>query len=120
MADIRMFRAIRPIPEMAEKIAALPYDVYNRKEAAEVVRKNPDSFLAIDRAETSFDDSVDIYDERVYRKAKELLEKKEADGDFITEEAPMYYIYALTMDGRTQHGFVACASIDDNQKGIVK
>lgn len=120
MADIRMFRAIRPVPEMAEKIAALPYDVYNRKEAAEEVRKNPDSFLAIDRAETSFDDSVDTYDERVYQKAAELLEKKIADGDLIMESEPMYYIYALTMDGRTQHGFVACASIDDYEKGVIK
>lgn len=59
MADIRRFRAVRPIPEKAAKIAALPYDVYNRKEAAEIVKRNPDSFLAIDRAETSFDESVD-------------------------------------------------------------
>ncbi len=56
MADIRMFRAIRPVPEKAARIAALPYDVYNRKEAAEIVKKNQDSFLAIDRAETSFDE----------------------------------------------------------------
>lgn len=120
MADIRMFRAFRPVPEMAEKIAALPYDVYNRKEAAEIVRKNPDSFLAIDRAETAFDESVDTYDERVYKKAKELLERKTAAGSFVTEDEPMYYIYALTMDGRTQHGFVACASIDDYEKQIIK
>ena len=74
MADIRMFRAVRPVPEKVEKIAALPYDVYNRKEAIEVVKKSPDSFLAIDRAETSFDESVDTYDERVYIRAKELLD----------------------------------------------
>ncbi len=120
MADIRTFRAVRPAPGMAEKIAALPYDVYNRKEASEIVKKNPDSFLAIDRAETSFDDSVDTYDERVYQRAKELLEEKIHKGDFIMEEAPMYYIYALTMDGRVQHGFVACASIDDYENRLIK
>ncbi len=120
MADIRMFRAVRPVPEKVEKIAALPYDVYNRREAAEIVKKNPDSFLAIDRAETSFDESVDTYDERVYIKAKELLDGRIAAGDYVTEDKPMYYIYALTMEGRTQHGFVACASIDDYEKQVIK
>lgn len=120
MADIRMFRALRPVPEKVAAIAALPYDVYNRKEAKEIVEKNPDSFLAIDRAETSFDDSVDTYDERVYIKAKELLKERISAGDFVEEERPMYYIYALTMEGRTQHGFVACASIDDYEKQAIK
>ncbi len=120
MADIRMFRAVRPVPGKAEKIAALPYDVYNRKEAEAIVKRNPDSFLAIDRAETSFDDDVDTYDDRVYEKAKELLEERIAAGDFVTEEVPMYYIYALTMEGRTQHGFVACASIDDYEEQVIK
>lgn len=115
-----MFRAIRPVAEKVEKIAALPYDVYNRKEAAEIVKKNPDSFLAIDRAETSFDENVDTYDERVYIRAKQLLEERIAAGDFMTEERPMYYIYALTMEGRTQHGFVACASIDDYENQVIK
>lgn len=115
-----MFRAVRPVPDKVEKIAALPYDVYSRKEAEEIVKKNPDSFLAIDRAETSFDDSVDTYDERVYIRAKQLLEERIAAGDFVTEECPMYYIYALTMEGRTQHGFVACASIDDYENQVIK
>lgn len=115
-----MFRAIRPVAEKVEKIAALPYDVYNRKEAAEIVKKNPDSFLAMDRAETSFDESVDTYDERVYIRAKQLLDERIAAGDFVTEERPMYYIYALTMEGRTQHGFVACASIDDYVNNSIK
>ena len=120
MADIRMFRAIRPVPEKAARIAALPYDVYNRKEAAEIVKKNPDSFLAIDRAETSFDESVDTYDDRVYIRAKELLDERIAAGDFVTEDRPMYYIYALTMAGRIQHGYVACASIDDYAHQVIK
>ncbi len=120
MADIRMFRAIRPVPEKAARIAALPYDVYNRKEAAEIVKKNPDSFLAIDRAETSFDESVDTYDDRVYIRAKELLDERIAAGDFVKEDRLMYYIYALTMAGRIQHGYVACASIDDYANQVIK
>lgn len=120
MAEIRMFRAVRPVPEKAARIAALPYDVYNRKEAAEIVKQNPDSFLAIDRAETSFDESVDTYDDRVYIRAKELLKERIAAGDFVTEDRPMYYIYALTMEGRTQHGFVACASINDYLNQVIK
>lgn len=120
MAEIRMFRAVRPVPEKVAKIAALPYDVYNRKEAAEIVKQNPNSFLAIDRAETSFDEGVDTYDDQVYIRVKELLEERIAAGDFVTEEVPMYYIYALTMEGRTQHGFVACASIDDYENQVIK
>ena len=120
MADIRTFRAVRPAKGMEDIIAALPYDVYNRKEAVEVVKKNPNSFLAIDRAETSFDDSVDTYDECVYQKANDLLRDRIQKGDFIVEDTPMYYLYALTMNGRTQHGFVACASIDDYDHQVIK
>ena len=120
MADIRTFRAVRPAKGMEDIIAALPYDVYNRKEAVEIVKKNPNSFLAIDRAETSFDDSVDTYDECVYQKANDLLRDRIQKGDFIVEDMPMYYLYALTMNGRTQHGFVACASIDDYDHQVIK
>lgn len=120
MANIRPFRAIRPIPDKAAVIAALPYDVYNRQEAKEVVKDNPDSFLNIDRAETQFDDSVDTYAECVYEKAHDLLWEKIDRGDFLREEDPCYYIYELTMDGRVQTGIVACASIDDYENQVIK
>lgn len=120
MANIRPFRAIRPITDKAAAIAALPYDVYNRPEAKEVVKNNPDSFLNIDRAETQFDDSVDTYAECVYEKAHDLLWEKIEKGDFLREEAPCYYIYELTMDGRVQTGIVACASIDDYEDQVIK
>ena len=61
MAQIRPFRAYRPCQGMEKRIAALPYDVYNREEACEVVKKNPDSFLVVDRAETQFGEEVDTY-----------------------------------------------------------
>ena len=120
MANIRPFRAIRPTEDKAAVIAALPYDVYNRQEAKAVVVDNPDSFLNIDRAETQFDDSVDTYAECVYQKAHDLLWEKIDRGDFIREDAPCYYIYELTMDGRVQTGIVACASIDDYENQVIK
>lgn len=73
MAGIKPFVCVRPAEGMAETIAALPYDVYSRREAKEVVLKNPKSFLAVDRAETQFDDTVDTCDARVYEKAAETL-----------------------------------------------
>ncbi|MBR3307139.1 MAG: DUF1015 domain-containing protein [Lachnospiraceae bacterium] len=120
MADIRPFRALRPIKEKAAGFAALPYDVYSRSEAKAEVKKNPGSFLAIDRAETSFDDSVDTYADCVYEKAAELLGKRIEAGDLIREKKPCFYIYELTMDGRVQTGIVGCASIEDYEKGIIK
>lgn len=120
MATIRPFAGIRPCQEKVNNIAALPYDVYNRAEAKEEVLKEPDSFLKIDRAETQFDDTVDTYAPEVYQKAHDTLWDMVAKGDFIREDAPCYYIYELTMDGRTQTGITACASIDDYQNNIIK
>lgn len=120
MATIKPFVCVRPNPQAADKVAALPYDVYNREEACEAVKGNDLSFLRIDRAETQFDASVDTYDERVYLKAKELLDGMIEDGTFITDTDKCYYIYELTMDGRTQTGLVACASIDDYANNIIK
>ncbi len=120
MADIRPFQAIRPAKGQEEIIAALPYDVYNRAEAREVVLKNPHSFLAIDRAETQFPEDADMYADQVYEKASSMLKEWRADGLFIKEEKPCYYIYELTMSGRVQTGIVACASIDDYQNNVIK
>ncbi len=120
MADIKPFLGIRPARESARDIAALPYDVYNRQEAKEIVAKNPKSFLRIDRAETNFPDSVDTYAEEVYQKAHDLLWEMIADGEFIQDEAPCYYIYELTMDGRVQTGIVGAAAVDDYESGVIK
>lgn len=120
MADIRAFSSIRPREDLASHIAALPYDVYNRQEAKEEVRKEPLSFLRIDRAETNFDDSVDTYAPQVYDKARELLDAMINDGSYVKDDARYYYIYELTMDGRAQTGLVACASIDDYLNNVIK
>lgn len=120
MATVKAFQCIRPREDLAEKIAALPYDVYNRQEAKEVVEKNGLSFLKIDRAETQFDDSVDTYADCVYQKAHDLLWGMVKDGSYVTDRERAYYVYELTMDGRSQTGITACASIDDYQNNKIK
>lgn len=120
MAKVKPFCAIRPKEGMEKTIAALPYDVYNRSEACEVVRENPLSFLAIDRAETQFSDDVDTYADCVYEKAKSLMWERVEQGLFVQDESANYYIYELVMNGRSQTGIVACASIDDYQNNIIK
>lgn len=120
MAEIRPFVCVRPAEELASRVAALPYDVYNRQEAKEEVQREPLSFLKIDRAETNFDDSVDTYAPEVYQKAKELLQKDKQEGVYITDEDRSYYINQLVMDGRPQTGLVACSSVDDYMNHVIK
>ena len=119
MAHIIPFSCIRPNEKAAAEVAALPYDVYNTEEAREKVAGHPLSFLNIDRAETQFPRGTNPYSEAVYDKAREMLEKEIEDGVFFTD-GPAYYIYELIMDGRSQTGIVACASIDDYQNGVIK
>ncbi len=120
MATVRPFRAIRPRQDIASRVAALPYDVYNRAEAKEETIREPLSFLCIDRAESQLSDDVDTYDPRVYEKARSLMKKRIDDNTFVTDNDSCYYIYELTMNGRTQTGVVGCASIDDYISGVIK
>lgn len=119
MAIIKPFYCVRPEKEYAHRVAALPYDVYNRAEAKEVALQDELSFLNIDRPETGFDESVDMYEEKVYQRAKDLLFKRMEDGIYLEDEKKCYYIYELIMEGRPQTGIVACASIDDYQNNII-
>ena len=119
MAEVRPFRCIRPDKEAASKVAALPYDVYNRQEAKAIVEKNPLSFLMVDRAETQFDDSVDTYAPQVYERAARTLAAWQQEGILKEDPEECYYLYELTMNGRAQTGIVACASIDDYQSGVI-
>ena len=120
MAQIRPFKAYRPCQGMEERIAALPYDVYNRAEACEVVKKNQESFLAVDRAETQFGEEVDTYADCVYEKADQMLREKIQEGKFVQDPTPCFYLYELTMDGHSQTGVVGCASIDDYRNNVIK
>ena len=120
MAIIRPFKAIRPTKELAERIAALPYDVMNSDEAREMVKDNPYSFLHVDKAEVDLPKEIDAYDDKVYEKAKENLDKMIDGGLYIEDEKPNYYIYRQVMKGRSQTGLVACASIDDYNNNVIK
>lgn len=119
MSTIRPFKGIRPAADLAASIAALPYDVYNSNEAREIVRANPLSFLKIDRAETLLPEGTDIYSPEVYQTARRTLDAMIADGSFIQDDTDCYYVYALTMDGRTQTGLAGCAAIDDYMSGVI-
>ncbi|NLK28417.1 MAG: DUF1015 domain-containing protein [Clostridiales bacterium] len=119
MALVKPFPCIRPRQDLAHRIAALPYDVYNRQEAKEETLREPYSFLKIDRAETQLPNEVDIYDPKVYEKAKELLDEMISNESFITDTEECYYIYQLIMQERSQTGIVACTSIDDYQNNVI-
>ena len=120
MAIIKAFKAIRPLKDLASKIAALPYDVMNSEEAREMVKDNEYSFLHVDRAEVNLSQEVNIYDKIVYEKAREVLDNMINDGLYIQEEKPSLYIYRQTMNGKTQTGLVICASIDDYINNKIK
>lgn len=120
MVEIKAFCAVRPRQDLAEKIAALPYDVYSRGEAAEEVKKNPFSFLKIDRPEAQFDENTDMYSPAVYQAAGNELREMIGRGEFIQEKSPCLYLYELTMDGRTQTGVCCCASVADYENGVIK
>lgn len=120
MAVVRAFKAVRPAKELAEKVAALPYDVMNSDEAREMVKDNPYSFLHIDKAEIDLDKSIDLYDKKVYEKARENLYGMIEKNILIEDDKPRLYIYRQIMNGRAQTGIVGCTSIDDYMNNIIK
>lgn len=120
MAVIRPFQAIRPVPELAGRVAALPYDVMSSEEAREMVKDNPYSFLHVDKAEIDLATDIDLYDPRVYEKARENLQAMIESGVLREDEQARLYIYRQVMGARTQTGIVACASIDDYLNNIIK
>ena len=120
MSVLRPFKGYRPTPELCPRVAALPYDVMSSAEAREMVKDDPYSFLHVDRAEIDLDPSVDIYSDRVYQKAADNLKKMISDGIYIHDETPCMYVYRLTMNGRSQTGLVACASIDEYIENKIK
>ena len=120
MATVRPFKGVRPRPESAASIAALPYDVMNSLEAREMVKDNPLSFLYIDRPELNFPVGHDMYSYEVYHKARDVYNKLKDDGHYIQDDSPVFYIYQQTMGDRKQMGLVACASIDDYINNVIK
>ena len=121
MAIFRPFKAIRPVADKAQDVAALPYDVMNSEEAKKMVEGKPYSFLHVDKAEIDFDPIPEnIYTEAVYLKARENLDKLVTDGICQQDEKPCIYIYRQIMNGRSQTGLVGCTAIDDYINNIIK
>ena len=120
MAYFKPFKAVRPKKEFADKVAALPYDVMNSAEAAEMVKGNPYSFLHVDKAEIDLPADTYLYDPAVYAKAAENLGKLITDGICERDNAPGFFVYRQIMNGRSQTGLVGCASIDDYIENRIK
>lgn len=120
MTSILPFKALRPTVPLAPLVASRPYDVLNSKEAREVAKDNPYSFLHVTKSEIDLAEAIDIHSEVVYEKAKENLQRMIQGGILIEEEKPCYYIYQLTMNGRSQTGLVAVSSVDDYHQDRIK
>lgn len=114
------FPCIRPVPEHAAEVAALPYDVFDRGEAAEYVEDRPLSFLNIDRPETQFPADQDMYAPEVYARGAELLHERLEDGTFVEDRNLAYYIYRLAWEGHVQTGIVCVCAVDEFEGGVIK
>ena len=120
MAKIKPFRGIRPPREMVTEVASRPYDVLNSDEARREAEGNPKSLYHIIKPEIDFGPEVDEHDSCVYGKAVENFEAFQRNGWLVQDEKEHYYIYAQTMDGRTQYGIVVAANVDDYMNGHIK
>ncbi|MEA1973732.1 MAG: DUF1015 domain-containing protein, partial [Candidatus Cloacimonadota bacterium] len=120
MAKIKPFKGVRPTPEKIMEIASPPYDVLNSQEAREVVKTRPNSFLHVVKPEVDLPVEIDHYDEKVYLKGKENLNKLIADKMLIQDEKDCYYLYQQIMNEHKQLGLVVGASIEDYENNIIK
>ena len=120
MAIIKPFKGLRPPKDMVEEVACLPYDVMNSKEAAKMAVDKKDSLLHITRAEIEFNSGTDPHDEKVYQRAKDNFKAFQEKGILIQDSEAHYYIYAQTMNGKTQYGIVGAAACEDYLNGKIK
>lgn len=120
MAVVKPFRGVRPPASLAGDLACLPYDVMNREEAAKMAEGKECSLLHITRSEIDLDPDVDIHSEEVYRKSADNFRLWFERGWLKQDENPYFYIYAQTMEGRTQYGIAGCASVDDYLNGVIR
>ncbi|MBS7410305.1 MAG: DUF1015 domain-containing protein [Muribaculaceae bacterium] len=120
MAIVKPFRGVRPPKEYVAQVASKPYDVLNSEEARTEAVGNEKSLYHIIKPEIDFEPGTDEHDPKVYEKAVENFRKFQENGWLVQDSKPCYYIYAQTMDGRTQYGFVVAASVDDYMNGRIK
>jgi len=120
MSIVKPFRGLRPKPEYAKEIASPPYDVLNAKEARAIVEKNPNSFLRVNKAELEFDDNSDQYSDEIYQRGKDNLQRLSSLGLMVRDEKPCFYLYKITMNGRSQTGLVTLTSVEEYDQGLIK
>ena len=120
MAKIKPFKGIRPPQALVEQVASRPYDVLNSEEARNEAAGNEKSLYHIIKPEIDFAPGFDEHDPAVYEKAVENFEKFQQKGWLIQDPKEMYYVYAQTMNGRTQYGLVVCANVEDYLNGVIK
>src|ERR1700680_5314846 len=127
MVKIKPFRAVRPTPGFAKRVASRPYDVLSSREAKAESAGNPESFLHITKSEIDLPDNIDIHSKQVYDKAKENLEAFLKKGILFSDEKACYYIYQLMMAGQgiagdswNQTSLVCVSSLDDYESGVIK
>ena len=120
MATVRPFKAFRPKPDLAREIAARPYDVLSSEEAREEAKGHPLSFLHVGKPEIDLDPGIDLHDPKVYARGKENLQKLIDQKALIEDPEPSLYVYAQTMEGRTQYGIVGCASVEEYWNDTIK
>lgn len=120
MAIVKPFMGLRPPRAIAKDLACLPYDVMNSEEAASMAKGRDCSLLHITRSEIDLPADTDTHSDAVYEKSAENFDKWQKMGWLVQDSKPMYYIYAQTMNGRTQYGLVGCAAVSDYLNGIIK
>lgn len=120
MAKIKPFKGVRPPKAFVEQVASRPYDVLNSDEAREEAKGNEKSLYHIIKPEIDFPVGTDEHDEKVYDKAVENFHLFQERDWLIQDDKEMYYVYAQTMNGRTQYGLVVCANVDDYLNGVIK
>ena len=114
------FDALRPLPELAARVAAVPYDVVSREEAARLASGNPYSFLHVGRSDIDLPENVDSHDPRCYQQARDALDAFVARGILVRDGTPALYLYRQIMEGRAQTGLVGCVHVDDYEQDIIR
>lgn len=117
---IRPFKGLVPVPQHVAQVAAVPYDVVNREEAAALAEGNPLSLLHVDRAEIDLPKEVDPYSAEVYQQAAKAFQKLQADGILVRESGPSMYLYKQTVGSHSQTGLVTTCHVEDYEKDIIK
>ena len=120
MAIIRPFRALRPVPEKAEQVSCVPYDIVHESEVREAIRHNPHTFLRVTRAEAEFPEGSNPPAVEVFERARQNLQQLLSSGIYVVDEEPGLYVYRLSTETHVQTGVVACCSLDDYEAGVIK